>query len=172
MYLRSGIALLLAAAALGGLAAPAQAAQLSRDASLEAGLLVEINKLRSRHGLATLRHSTPLAAAATGHTRAMAEHGFFRHESRDGTAFWKRVERSYRERGFGFWAVGENLAWSTDLDAAGAVQMWLASPQHRKVLLSPRWREVGFGAVRAAAASDAFGGLDVTIVTADFGVRR
>ena len=38
-------------------------------------------------------------------------------------------------------------------------------------MLAPRWREVGIGGVRALAASGVYEGLDVTIVTADFGVR-
>ena len=70
------------------------------------------------------------------------------------------------------WAAGENLAWaSPELSAAEAVDMWLKSPPHRQNLLAPRWREVGIGGVRALAASGVYEGLDVTILTADFGVR-
>jgi uncharacterized protein YkwD len=49
--------------------------------------------------------------------------------------------------------------------------MWLDSPPHRKILLTSAWREVGLGAVRALAAPGVYKGLDVTILTADFGVR-
>jgi uncharacterized protein YkwD len=45
------------------------------------------------------------------------------------------------------------------------------SPPHRKNLLTPGWREVGLGAVRALGAPGVYRGLDVTILTADFGVR-
>jgi uncharacterized protein YkwD len=102
----------------------------------------------------------------------MAAGGFFMHESADGTAFWKRVQRFYKE-GRGYWSVGENLLWSSpDVDAGGAIQMWLDSPPHRKNLLTARWREVGISAIHVAAAPGVFGGHEVTIVTADFGVRR
>ena len=53
-----------------------------------------------------------------------------------------------------------------------ALQLWLDSPPHRKTLLSRQWREVGLGAVHVASAPGTFGGREVTIVTADFGVRR
>ena len=64
------------------------------------------------------------------------------------------------------------MVWqSPDLSAAEAIDIWLNSPPHRKNLLTPSWREVGIGSVRAPAAPGVYEGLDVTIVTADFGVR-
>ncbi|MDX6487628.1 MAG: hypothetical protein QOK13_243, partial [Gaiellaceae bacterium] len=63
--------------------------------------------------------------------------------------------------------------WSSpDVDAPQALDMWMKSPEHRANLLSKRWREIGLSAVHVQAAPGAFQGLDVTIVTADFGVRR
>jgi uncharacterized protein YkwD len=141
--------------------------------SLEADVLVEINALRRSHGLAPLRTSLRLRAAADMHSAAMARGGFFQHESADGSAFWKRIQRSYSGAGYRTWSVGENLLWaSPSIDAKTALQMWLDSPSHRKILLTPRWREIGLSAVQAPAAGGYFGGLDVTILTADFGVRR
>jgi uncharacterized protein YkwD len=64
------------------------------------------------------------------------------------------------------------MVWaSPDLSADEAIQMWLDSPPHRKNLLAPSWREVGLGAVHALGAPGIYQGLDVTILTADFGVR-
>ena len=48
----------------------------------------------------------------------------------------------------------------------------MKSPEHRANLLSAKWREIGLSAVHVQAAPGTFDGLDVTIVTADFGVRR
>jgi hypothetical protein len=50
--------------------------------------------------------------------------------------------------------------------------MWLASPPHRRTLYSRLWRDVGLGAVAAESAPGVFGGEAMTVVTADFGVRR
>ena len=163
----------VAAATLAVPAIAAAPAGIRAEAALERSILAEINALRKAHGLAPLRQSLPLARAAEGHSRAMARLGFFSHSSRDGTAFWKRIARNYPSRGYSTWTVGENLLWSTsELSGAGAVRMWLNSPPHRKVLLSARWRELGISAIRADAAPGAFGGSDVTVVTADFGLRR
>jgi len=103
----------------------------------------------------------------------MAAYGFFTHESRDGTAFWQRIKRDYPKSGYRVWSVGETLAFSSgSIDAAAAVRMWMSSPPHRRVLLDPTWREVGVSALRVTSAPGDFQGDDVTLVTADFGIRR
>jgi len=141
--------------------------------ALERGVLAEINVLRKRPALVALRLSSRLDSAANAHSLAMARRGFFAHESADGTSFWRRVERYYGSKGYPYWSVGENLLWSSpDVDPAGALKMWLNSPPHRKNLLTARWREVGLAAVHVQVAPGVFNGLEVTILTADFGVRR
>jgi uncharacterized protein YkwD len=168
-----GVLLAVAALAAPTVASGSPPRTISAVDALEAGVLVEVNAVRARHKLPPLRLSPSLSSAANAHSQAMAQRGFFGHSSADGTVFWKRLQRYYRSSGYDYWSVGENLLWrSPALDPAEAVRMWLASPPHRKNLLSPQWREVGLAAVRAAAAPGAFEGLDVTIVTADFGVRR
>ena len=169
------VALLAAVAVVAG-AGSAQARvdgarTLTARNSLEADVLVQINGLRRSHGLAPLRLSGALRRAADSHSSAMAKRGFFAHESADGSAFWKRVARFYPARRGG-WSVGENLLWSSpDVDGAGALRMWLNSPPHRKILLTSRWREIGLSAVHAASAPGVYRGLEVTVITADFGVR-
>jgi uncharacterized protein YkwD len=175
MQLRGVLLLLVASFAL---AAPATAAHTAPTrpatvATLERDVLAEVNALRRSHGLAPLRLSRQLSAAAQAHSGTMARHGFFRHESADGSEFWKRVRRYYRAGGFGYWSVGENLLWSSpNVDARGAVRMWLNSPSHRRTLLTAEWREIGLGAVHVPSAPGTYGGREVTILTADFGVRR
>jgi uncharacterized protein YkwD len=167
------VLVLAAACALAAPAAASRTAPTAGSAALEQAVLAEVNALRSSKGLAPLRWSQPLASAARAHSAAMAQRGFFSHSSRDGSAFWKRVQRYYGSRGYGYWSVGENLLWSSpDVDAKGALRMWLASPPHRKTLLTKEWREIGLGAVHVPSAPGTYGGRPVTIVTADFGVRR
>jgi uncharacterized protein YkwD len=134
-------------------------------------VLTAINDLRRSQGLAPLRLSRALTVAAGEHSMSMAEHGFFDHSSLNGLPFWKRVEAVYPSKGRR-WSVGENLVWaSPGLSARRALELWLASPPHRETLLSPAWREIGLGAVHAFAAG-VYNGRAVTILTADFGVRR
>jgi uncharacterized protein YkwD len=164
------IALMLLALGAGGAAgAPASRTVAAAD-SLESAVLAELNAVRRAHGLVPLRRSAPLGRAADTHSRAMGVHGFFQHDSRDGSPFWQRVARFYKRTGR--WSVGENLVWgSAGLDAKRAVELWMASPGHRRNILTARWREIGLSAVRAAGAPGVFGGRDVVIITTDFGVR-
>jgi uncharacterized protein YkwD len=158
-------------------AAPARTARPSRARSamaiLEDAVVNRMNQIRRSHGLRPLRVSRPLAVAADYHSKDMARRGYFEHDSANGTAFWRRIERFYPSRGFRSWVVGENLLWATDTyGAAFAVREWMNSPPHRENILSRQWREVGIGAVHVPSAPGAFRGRAVTIMTADFGARR
>jgi uncharacterized protein YkwD len=142
-------------------------------AGLESSLLAEVNAVRRRHRVVPLRASPGLRAAAAAHSEAMARRGFFGHRSPDGTPFWERVRRFYPSARFRQWSVGENLLWSSpDISAREAVRRWLGSGGHRRNLLNGRWREIGVGTVHVRSAPGVFGGAEVTIVTADFGIRR
>ena len=168
----AALIIVLAAAALAPAAVPA-ADRSARPAALESGVLDQLNAIRAQHGLGPLRLNTALSAAAAQHSREMGADGYFRHESADGSAFWKRIARYYASRHYGFWSVGENLLWSSpDVGATRAMELWMHSPEHRANILSPRWREIGVAAVHLASAPGSYKGLPVTIVTTDFGVRR
>jgi len=170
------IALGLAAFGLWVVATPAGASPQQPTASLSAleqGVLVDINTLRKQHGLAPLRLSATLSAAARQHSAEMASRGYFGHDSANGSSFDRRIARYYPMGRNRFWSVGENLLWSSpDVDPNGALQMWWNSPEHRKNMLTARWREIGLSAVHVPAAPGTYGGREVTIVTTDFGVRR
>ena len=155
-------------------AAPAQPrTSVASLTVLEQGVLADINAYRTQHKLAPLTLSVPLTTSAREHSQQMAAQGYFAHESADGSAFWKRIERLYPAGTARYWSVGENLLWSSpDVDAQGALQMWIASPEHKANLLTARWREIGISAVHVAAAPGTYRGLDVTILTTDFGVRH
>ena len=146
--------------------------ELVGHGGLEGQVLDALNRVRLAHGLGRLRVNAALSQAALGHSESMAERGFFAHEGFDGSAFWTRIKPKYPPRPGAFWGVGENLVWaSPQLSAKDAIDDWMASPHHRKNMLTPSWREVGLGAVRALGAPGVYGNLDVTILTADFGTR-
>ena len=141
--------------------------------TLETQVLADVNQARAARGLAPLRLSSKLSTAAAQHSREMASRGYFSHSSANGEAFWRRVQRYYRPARYRYWSVGENLLWqSPDIDAAGALDLWMRSPEHRANLLNRQWREIGLAAVHVVSAPGTYHGLDVTIVTADFGVRH
>ena len=161
----------LQAAFAGAPRTPGKADGVGRVHALEPQVFAAINDLRRAQGLAPLRLSRALSLAAGEHSLSMAEHGYFEHLSLDGSPFTRRVVAVYAP-GARRWSVGENLVWaSPGLSARQVLNLWLASPPHRATLLSPAWRDVGLGAVRAVAGG-VYGGRVVTILTADFGVRR
>jgi uncharacterized protein YkwD len=164
----------LLAAAVAATAAPAAPSRPGVAlSSLEQGVLTDINAFRASHGLAPLKLSASLTAAARSHSVQMETDGYFAHNSFDGTAFWKRIQAFYPSSHFGYWSVGENLLWSApDVDAQKALTMWENSPEHRKNMLDPHWREIGVSAVHSTNAPGVYNGLSVTIVTTDFGVRK
>src|SRR4051812_28705861 len=152
---------LLCVAALAVLGAAARPAH----ASLNTGVLTQLNVTRRAHGLGPLRPSPRLAAAAKAHSSEMVTAGYFSHNSFDGSVFWRRIRRYV-----GFGTVGENLLWAEPtVDAHRAVAMWMASSEHRANILDPDWRVIGISAVHTAAAPGYFGGREVTVVTTDFG---
>ncbi|HXH97577.1 MAG TPA: CAP domain-containing protein, partial [Gaiellaceae bacterium] len=107
----------------------------------------------------------------TQHSREMGADGYFGHASADGQAFWRRIG-AYYSSAWGVWSVGENLLWSAPpVGASRALRMWIHSPEHLAILLTPRWREVGISAVHVVGAPGFFRGRNVMIVTTDFGVR-
>jgi uncharacterized protein YkwD len=139
----------------------------------ERDLLQVVNATRSDWGRVPLTFSPGLTAAAELHTTRMLRRGFFEHEAPGEPAFWHRIERFYPSRGYSYWAVGENLAYgSPSLEPAEAVQEWLASPGHRRSLLSKTWREVGVAAVHVESAPGEYEGDPATVITLDLGVRR
>ena len=131
-------------------------------------LLAEINHVRAEHGLHALRRSRGLHRAAQHHSADMIARGYFGHTSPTGSTLQLRILRS----GFvywGQWCAGETLAWGTGSYGSprATVRMWLHSPEHRAILLSPRYGLIGIG----RATGRFLGNSGAVVWTADFGHR-
>ncbi|MEO5632916.1 CAP domain-containing protein [Gaiella sp.] len=154
------------------MAADAAPAATERLKDLDQQVLAALNKTRSARGLRPLVISDDLQDAAVAHSRAMLEKGFFAHDSPGGAPFAARVRGFYRSAGYDSWTVGENLIYNTDeITAEIAMAAWMASPGHRKNILTPGWREVGIGSLRAPSAGGPFVGEPTWVITLDFGAR-
>lgn len=127
-----------------------------------------INKVRRAHGLRPVAPSPRLHWAARHHSSDMLAHDYFAHTSPTGSTLYERIVGS-GFRTVGYWQAGETLAWGTGTWGAPAyvVKMWMASPEHRAILLSPLFRLVGVG--RAQGTFMGHRGADVW--TADWGHR-
>ena len=146
----------------------------STTPALARALVAEVNRIRRAHGLRRLAYSAKLASAGTAHAHALAAAGQFTHVwPTTGRLFGSWIREFYPSRGFRSWGAGENLLWAApSFSPPSAVQQWLDSPTHRRLMLSRMWREIGIGVVTAAAAPGAYGERDVQIAAAEFGVRR
>ena len=109
-----------------------------------------VNRIRARHGLRRLRPNRRLAVAASTHTGDMLRRDFLSHASSDGTDMSARVRRY---SGTKRW-IGESIvAMSGRATARKAVRLWMHSPPHRAVLLSPSGRRIGVGKRRGKLGS-------------------
>jgi len=162
-------ALISLCAALAAFCAPAQAqagpgARMDR---IERAITREINKIRRQHGLPKVHSNRGLARAANSHSADMLRANFFAHASSNGMSMSERVRRFKRAR-----RIGENLAYVPTGSggvrvARGVVTMWMNSPAHRNVILTPAWRRIGVARKRGA-----IGGLQANVFTADFSTTR
>jgi uncharacterized protein YkwD len=147
---------------------------MDRRPGLESEVARELNRVRAERGLRPLRTTPSLRTAARYHSRSMLAAGFFGHDSPDGTSFGDRIRRYYTSRGWRTWSVGETLLATEGQEttsAASVVSAWLDSPPHRRIVLSPTFRDVGIGAFYAASAPGEYGGAQAVVVTADLGLR-
>jgi len=125
-------------------------------------LLREINEARATYGRPPLQRSAVLNRPARQHSAFVARTGRMAHEGPDGRPFHVRLYRAGFSRAK---VVGETLGMvggCATTASAQIVRMWLASPPHRRILLSRSYRVVGVG---VASDRDCVN----TGYTADFG---
>jgi uncharacterized protein YkwD len=127
-----------------------------------------LNAARAAHGAPPLRPNPRLALAARRHSRDMVAHRYFSHDSRTGEPFSARIARTGWMRTRARWSVGETLAWGRGAKAEprAIVAAWLASADHRRIVLAPRFHRVGIGVADGTPFGSRRAGRTFT---ADFG---
>jgi cysteine-rich secretory family protein len=118
----------------------------ARSASQTDDLVERINRARIEAGVLPLARSTELDAAAQTHSADMVQHDYLDHTGSDGSEPQQRAAQAgYRVPPDSAWIVVEVIS-AISADPQGPVDWWLnESEQHSRVLLNPRWREVGAG---------------------------
>jgi uncharacterized protein YkwD/uncharacterized membrane protein required for colicin V production len=112
------------------------------DAEAEARMLDLVNVERLRAGLRPLVADERLREVARQHSQEMFRLGYFAHVSPSAGSPADRLQRS----GVPFATAGENLAYAPTVEVAHAGLM--ASPGHRKNILTPEFSRVGIGVMR------------------------
>jgi uncharacterized protein YkwD len=122
-----------------------------------------INRARISSGVDPVAVSPELDAAAKAHSVDMVQHDYLDHTGSDGSEPQQRAEAAgYHVPPQSGWIVVEVIS-AISADPGGPVNWWLSDRQHARVLLNPRWREVGAGYAQ--------GGDYGNYWTADFGCR-
>jgi uncharacterized protein YkwD len=129
--------------------APPAAAALDEAAS---AVVCEVNAARRARGLAALAERPRLARAGSRFAALMVARGFFAHVGPDGATVGDRLRAAGYVDARDRWVAGEMLAWGWGSQAtpAATVREWLASPPHRRLLLSRDFRHIGVGVARGA----------------------
>jgi uncharacterized protein YkwD len=149
--------LILVAALAVGLWRPAPAVASASIIQLERSYLEAINAVRFQHNLPPARLDGRLRVSARLHSRDMLRGGYFAHGD-----FAGRIGASGAPGDWG----GEVLGWTAPGPAPvdSIVSRWLLSPEHRSVLLDPRYERVGVGIARGEF--EGFAGT--LVITVDF----
>ncbi|HKV45835.1 MAG TPA: CAP domain-containing protein [bacterium] len=113
------------------------------DPDGELRLLDLLNQTRLQAGLRPLMMGGSLRFVARAHSRDMAIHGYFGHESFGGESFIDRMVGIVRGGTF----VGENVTIVGTVEEAHAA--FCASPDHLRNMLDPRFTQIGIGVATA-----------------------
>jgi len=120
------------------------------DPESEEQMLRLLNEERAHHGLRPLKMDRAIRDVARRHSVDMFSHGYFSHNSLDGSTPFDRMKKA----GVQFEAAGENIALAPTVLIAHRGLM--NSPGHRANILEPRFRRVGIGAARGGIRGIAF----------------
>ncbi|MCW2925530.1 MAG: Allergen V5/Tpx related [Thermoleophilia bacterium] len=114
------------------------------DDAFEAQVLSLINAERAKAGLGAVTYNSTLDTAAEKHAGQMSTVGKMAHDNIGDGDPGERI----RAEGFSK-AWGENVA-TGQTSPEQVVREWMASPEHRRNILDPNFRQMGVGYVTAA----------------------
>ena len=118
----------------------AELAEKEELPSAEVAGIRELNEMRLLVGLPALAIDPKLCEASRGHSRDMAEHGFFAHNS----PIKGRETPSKRAAEAGTTGGGENIFMGSNNPQA-ANRGWFFSPGHHKNMFGGSYRRIGLG---------------------------
>ena len=104
-------------------------------------MLAQVNSVRAKEGLNTLKVSKALNAAAAQRARERAMMGTLAHYRPDGSHWWTILEEYGISNLDG---SAENLACGVDTPDA-AMKAWMESSSHKSAILGDSYRYMGVG---------------------------
>jgi uncharacterized protein YkwD len=119
-----------------------RATDVQPDPEAEGRMLDLVNGARATAGLRPLAADERLRQVSRQHSQEMFQLGYFAHVSPAGSSPGDRLNGA----GIPFHTAGENLAYAPTVEVAHAGLM--ASPGHRRNILTPEFTRVGIGVIR------------------------
>jgi uncharacterized protein YkwD len=165
--MKKSLVILLLTLSFGMVVAPAVAQAVDPTAA-ELELIAAINKERTKRGLVKVRFKGVLTTAARAHSKEMAARNILTHYSANGMTMPQRLRYyGYTSTGCTYWKVGENIGraryGTLYATPTGMVALWMTSPDHKAVILTAAFRDIGCG-MRVSATGYRY-------FTVDFGRR-
>jgi uncharacterized protein YkwD len=145
---------------------------IASAAAIDAATLCLIDQVRSQHHVRPLRANATLGLVASSQVTNMVHANYFADVRPSGQTPMTLVgSTAYRAHAATI-AIGQNLAWGTGAFATPAhiVAAWMASPPHRRVMLSSEYRDAGVGVtptLPSVLGAGRIGGM----YAVEFGVR-
>lgn len=124
--------------------------ELSVDGVSETKMFTLVNEERRKQGLKELAWDLRLVTLAQVHSQDMFERGYFSHYSPEGESIGDRL----KENKIDFLVAGENLAYAPSVLVAHNGLM--ASPGHRRNILSSEYGRIGIGVIDGGIYSKMF----------------
>jgi uncharacterized protein YkwD len=118
---------------------------LTVDDAAERRMLELVNNERTRAGLPKLTVDITIVAVARAHSRDMFLNRYFSHVSMSG----KDPADRLTDGGVSYSAMGENIAYSPDVETA--YQGLIDSPEHKKNIVDPNFHRIGIGIITTAS---------------------
>jgi uncharacterized protein YkwD len=143
------------------------------SASIAAATLCLIDRIRTAWHLGPVRANAALRAVAASQVRSMVRLNYFTDIRPSGqTPLALVAATGYRAHASSV-SVAQNIAWGTGPDATPAriVAAWMASPPHRRVILTRSFRDAGVAAIPAVPPRFAGGSCGATYAI-EFGTRH
>jgi uncharacterized protein YkwD len=141
--------------------------------AVERATLCLIDRMRSHHGRRSLHRNAELGTVAESQVASMLRWNYFADVRPSGQTPFALVGVTPYRAHAAFMAVGQNIAWASGSAATPAhiVADWMASPPHRAIMLSGKFRDAGV-AVEPALPSVLGAGSRGAVWAVEFGVRR
>jgi uncharacterized protein YkwD len=146
----------------------------SDETTIDRATLCLINRIRATHRLAPLHGNPTLGTVAASQVTTMIDLDYFADVRPGGqTPLALIAGTSYAHRAQVL--IGQNIAWGTGSDASPSqiVAAWMASPPHRRNILTSEYRDAGVAVTPAVPSIvDGGGASGGATYAMEFGVRR